>query len=400
MRTYNVLIVDDSIWIREGLIKTIDWDKIGVNIVGEAEDGHEALSIIDCSEVDIVISDIKMDYLDGLSLSKKINEKYPNIQVIIITGYDEFEFARKALRYGVSDYILKPIKEKILIKAVEKCIGVIKEKEENKEKNISIENHFKKSIPYLRQELFCNIFSGSPYIHEELRGEFSTLDIQITKELIKVYILKTNRVNDTFLTLYQICKKQLEDIEDIEIIQYKTDQVVIVASQDENKQNDFYKQIFLTLVSICNHISEKYNQSITIGVGKSYCNYDKIYKSYMDALETFSVTINEGERQVIKDVVAYIKSNYSIDLSLDMVSEHVMLNPCYLSKLFKEEMNISFSKYLINIRLEEAKKLLRNSNLKVYEISELVGYPNYRYFSRIFKKVEKCTPIEYRDANY
>jgi len=397
VQTYNLLIVDDSIWIREGLTQTINWDSFGVNIVGAAEDGYEALKIIACNKVDIVISDIRMDYFDGLTLSRKIKEKYPSIQVIIISGYDDFEYAREALRYGVSDYILKPIEEEVVIKAVKKCIEIITEKENNKKKDDKIENHFKKSMPFLREEFLRSILSGNMYSDEEIKDEIDTLNLTITNECIQVFVVKIKGQLSTSLSLYEICKKELKDIKNIEIIEFKIDEVVIIASEDEKKQNDFYKQIYVILNSICNYVSEKYNQSITIAVGKSYTEYSKIYLSYKDALDSLTSDISTGGRQVINEAVTYIKSNYSIDLSLDNVAEHVLLNPTYLSTLFKEEMNISFSKYLIYIRLEEAKKLLKNSNLKVYEVSDLVGYPNYRYFSRLFKKIEGCTPLGYRE---
>lgn len=397
MRMYNLLVVDDSVWIREGLTKSINWNEFDVHVVGEADDGYEALKIIANNKVDIVISDIRMDYLDGLSLSKKINQKYPNIQVILISGYDDFEYARQALRYGVSDYILKPIEEDTVISAVKNSVEIIKVREKDKKKDVQLETHFKKSIPFLREEFLCSILSGNMYTKEEIRDEIDTLKLQIMNEYIQVFVVKNNGQLDNIVTLHEICLKELKNIKNIEVIKYMKDQIVIIASGYEKNQNEIYKKIYTSLSSTCNYIWENYQQSLYIGVGKSYYNYCKIYLSYKDALESLTVKELNGERQIVKDIVMYIKNNYRLEISLDMVAEHVMLNPSYLSTLFKQEMNISFSKYLIKIRLEEAKKLLKCSNLKVYEICNLVGYSNYRYFSRLFKKNEGCTPVEYRD---
>ena len=107
--TMNVLIVDDEPIICAGLRNTIPWEELDVTIVGEAYDGEEALEIIEEECVDLVLSDVRMPGMDGLELAKRIHEDYPAIRVVILSGYDEFEFAKKALRYGVKDYLLKPV---------------------------------------------------------------------------------------------------------------------------------------------------------------------------------------------------------------------------------------------------------------------------------------------------
>jgi two-component system response regulator YesN len=107
--TIKMLIVDDEPIIIRGLRETIPWDTIGVEVVGEASDGAEALELIDQLPVDLVLTDINMDGMDGLTLSKTLREKYPHIRIIILSGYDDFEYARRAIRIGVEDFLLKPV---------------------------------------------------------------------------------------------------------------------------------------------------------------------------------------------------------------------------------------------------------------------------------------------------
>ena len=102
---------------------------------------------------------------------------------------------------------------------------------------------------------------------------------------------------------------------------------------------------------------------------------------------------------IIFKAIEYLENNYSKKISLKEISEELFVSPNYLSRLFKREMDINLFDYLQKIRLEEAKKLLDNLNYKVYEISEMVGYGDTKYFSNIFKKIHGYTPMEYRNRN-
>ena len=106
---YKLLIVDDEAEVRKGIIRKIDWGKYDFEIAGEAENGREALDIIEENIPDAVITDITMPMMDGLELTAVIKETYPTIKTIILTGFDDFKFAQQAIKYGVSDYILKPV---------------------------------------------------------------------------------------------------------------------------------------------------------------------------------------------------------------------------------------------------------------------------------------------------
>lgn len=115
----KMLIVDDEPVICRGLSETISWETIGVEVVGEASDGEEALELISRQPVDLVLTDINMDGMDGLSLSRTLREQYPHIRIIILSGYNDFEYARQALRIGLEDYLLKPVD-------VDELVGMVK----------------------------------------------------------------------------------------------------------------------------------------------------------------------------------------------------------------------------------------------------------------------------------
>lgn len=117
----KLLIADDEKIIREAVSELIDWNGLGVQITGLCKNGLEALDAIMDTAPDIVMTDIRMPGMDGLELIEKIRRLDPRIQFIILSGYQEFEYARRALRFGVQEYLLKPISEEQIVAAVEKA---------------------------------------------------------------------------------------------------------------------------------------------------------------------------------------------------------------------------------------------------------------------------------------
>jgi YesN/AraC family two-component response regulator len=121
----KVILVDDEYLIRNLIRIRIDWEKNGLEIVGEAKDAQEAIALLDTYKPDIAFTDICMPNTDGIEFSRIAFEKYPDIKIVIITGYDEFEYARKSVKLGISDYILKPIRAQELLKTIEKLKKII-----------------------------------------------------------------------------------------------------------------------------------------------------------------------------------------------------------------------------------------------------------------------------------
>ena len=109
MRVFSIILADDEQQILYGMKKGIEWEKLGFRVAGVAQNGKEALELMEEVHPDLVISDIKMPFMDGLELAKHIHEDYMNTKVILFSGWDDFEYARLAISYGVSEYIMKPI---------------------------------------------------------------------------------------------------------------------------------------------------------------------------------------------------------------------------------------------------------------------------------------------------
>ena len=116
---YKVFLVEDEIVTREGIRDNVDWASEGFEFCGEAPDGEMALPLIEKSKPDILITDIKMPFMDGLQLSKIVREQMPWVKIIILSGHDEFEYAQAAVKLGATEYLLKPISSGDLLKELE-----------------------------------------------------------------------------------------------------------------------------------------------------------------------------------------------------------------------------------------------------------------------------------------
>ena len=128
----KVFLVEDESVVREGLRDNIPWQQFGYQFVGEAGDGEMALPLIRKTKPDVLITDIKMPFMDGLTLSHIAGQEFPEMKIIIISGYDDFEYARRAIREGVDQYLLKPVTRRTLQKALTEVKEKIESEQEQK----------------------------------------------------------------------------------------------------------------------------------------------------------------------------------------------------------------------------------------------------------------------------
>ena len=256
---YKLLIADDEQWIRQGLCEVIDWKAYSISQVWEAEDGGNALDIVRKILPDIIITDIRMPDISGLEFSNIVKQEYPQMKIILISGYQDFNYAKEAITLGVYNYILKPLNENEIIKTIQKCISDL----ENERAQLREEN------------------------------------------------LKQNRSVKTINPM---------------------------ENWEEN-----------------------------------------------------------GMRKIVKQVVDYINAYYNKKIGLTSAADFVHLNSSYLSKLFCDETGETFTRYLMKVRIQKAKELLKDSTYKVYEVGYKVGYGDIKYFVKIFKDMEGITPSEYRE---
>ena len=166
MDLIKVFICEDESIVREGLRDMIPWEKYGYEFVGDAPDGEMALPMIRKLKPDVLITDITMPFMDGLSLSKTVLSELPNIKIIVISGYSDFEYARKAIELGVEQYLLKPVTKADMITALEGTRKKISEENEQKDYLRQYEQEFKKFERFSHRAFFEKLVEGSLSVQE------------------------------------------------------------------------------------------------------------------------------------------------------------------------------------------------------------------------------------------
>ncbi|GLC31264.1 response regulator transcription factor [Clostridium omnivorum] len=371
---YNLVIADDEKNIREGLAKFIDWEELGFKVVFKCEDGEEVIDYMNSMAVDVILCDIRMNKVSGLDVAKYAFENFKGVKIVLISGYQEFEYAKKALEYNVFSYIVKPI-----------------DIEEIKEKFLKIKKDLdhKKYISQEIKEDKIKIEEAQNRI-KELMG-----NPEVTIERTQKSILKYQEaLIDSFLNFDKdsICSYQSNISSELKLIPFTIG----------------LKFLKNTLVLLYNSIENQYSGLIIkddlkrnikeISLTKDYNNAINIFEKWINvSIEAIEQNNSSNIDLVIKRANRYIEDNYSEDLTLEKVAEHVYLSPVYLSKIYKKKMGVNFIDYVTNIRIERAKELLSNRHIKVYEISGLVGYKNLKYFYKVFKNYTGLTPNKYRE---
>ena len=160
MNLYSVLLVDDEEDVFRVIMKKLDWESMGFRIAGYARNGVEALEMAEELQVDVVMTDIKMPYMDGLTFCRKLKELYPKTKIIIFSGFDEFDYAREAIKVEAEEYILKPINSNELREIFER-IKTNLDKELDEKRNIDkLREYYLESLPMLQENFFVSLMDG------------------------------------------------------------------------------------------------------------------------------------------------------------------------------------------------------------------------------------------------
>lgn len=337
---YRIVVIDDEYIVVEGIKAIIKKRDMDCKVVGSAVDGIDGLDIVREAKPDILITDIRMPGMDGLSLIEVVKEELPRTRFIVISGYTEFEYARRAISLGVKGYIDKPI----TMEKLEEVIAKLTREDESEDKENSL-------FDYYIGSMMEKVLLERP---EELRKECSFYLSQLKNqiEFLDIYKKECFRLLCVLLELFAE-KKQVHE-----------EWMNISHAKIENLK--------------------------TVEEIKEYINY--IVKKIAAYMEADKIGANHF---IINKLLQYIAENYNKDIGLKELAEEVNMNPSYLCILFKEEVGMSYVKYLTNLRINKAKELLKEG-YKVSDVSEMVGYNNYRYFCDIFKKHLGKTPNEYK----
>lgn len=333
----SIFLVDDEPIILRGLKKLIPWEENGFQISGQAANGEDALRKINAQNTDIVITDLKMPKLDGIGLCERLKENIPGIRCIVLTAYDDFHFLQQSIRNGVADYLLKPVKANILLESLKKMQWEIEQS--------------RYPYPY---DLEARILKSTLQQAEPL-DEALTDFLRYTK---------TNKIPlPVFKRMCQNILRQLDELLDeggSNLHDIVPDPILKSLSLDAAVEEDCLAAVADILKLVSEHQGKNHDQ---------------------DTME---------------QIKRYIEKNLGQDISLNVIAKRFFLNASYLSQLFKKSTGTNYSVYVNQLRMEKAKRLLEDERFSIADISELVGYSDWRYFSQSFKKHTGMTPSEYR----
>ena len=368
-QNYSILIVEDEKYSRDMLVERLE-DMPFIGMVSSVSNGLSAIQYLRENIVDIVFTDIKMPVMSGFELAEYVSKFLPYCQVVFFSGYEEFDYAQKAISYGVTEYLLKPLDLQQVHQTLEKCFGKI---EQRRRELLNTKNY---SYEKLQQQL-SNAFRKKSNDSREL----FELSLLFEKKAFVVY-LETERVEkDKQLDFYQ---NILSDILPGWIVLFLT----------QNKKRNYYLLVLREDESelFLNGISGYLNRVL-----EGFVSWDIIQQ--VDSMEQIFQVIQETSKDEmdirIQKACDYIAANYSKQLSREDVAKSVWLSPSYFSYLFRTIKGIGFNEYLTQLRIKKAEELLLEEE-NITSIANAVGYCDPRYFSVAFRKNTGYSPTEYR----
>jgi two-component system response regulator YesN len=505
---YNVVIVDDEPVIRFGLKASVEWEKEGLSLVGDFPNGEAALHFLEKTHVDILITDIKMPIMDGLTLMKKALALYPKLKVILVSSYNEFDYVKEGLKYGAVDYVLKPtLEQEEFVQLIRKCANRLsKEKNIEKklilvdqttsllerkkaeqdlkrmlldEKSLSTDSEmmnllpgpvfvvymklshvaqiddeygalFKKfSLEEIQERFYSNFLKGLcfsigdselVFFFQSEIEPFTFID-QIKDKAIKGSALKFSFGFDTISNISEAKKGLERSISACERHFFHPDERVysykeaknkptkllkveevkqFVLPVDEEKVTKYIDLLYLEWKQEELHPSE-IKQEASEFLSTLFLNKidltllldkcEELFKA--ESLDELTTMVKEriqecmklvseqkskpkSDNELMERAIRYIHQNYTNELTLQMVADHIHISRNYFSILFKQFSDQKFIDYVIDLRIKKAEELLVQTSLKVYEVAGKSGFNDVKYFSKLFKRLTGYSPVDYR----
>lgn len=444
----KLLIVDDGHYVVEYMKHLLDWKSFGIEHIQTSINSIEAKNLLDENDTDILITDIRMPEVSGIDLLEHIHQQKLRTKVIFLSGYSQFEYAQKAIRLGILDYLLKPVDKEDMEKAIAQAIQAI----EAQPKSALIDWSQFEGLGFLLSvlsEFSAKEAEYEPYAHSLNNEYFCFFKVSNAKEIDEATLRDYNDHLSNFVWRTDGMLAGLVRYADSKILVERMNSIALSEEFQFNHKcsvrHHFYQFFLNENISISDfswiqesiyfpsHIEK---ESFRKHVVKKYALLENkahkliylmelirylyhsdstlyvkeavhwIFNGMRDpdhTLEQLLSVVSQNEKSkklsnehTIQTIHTYIESHLADGLSLDELGEYVHLHPVYLSKLYKQETGKNVSSYIAMKRLEKASLLLIESNLHVVDISQMVGYKKTQYFIKLFKDEYGVTPQQYR----
>ncbi len=350
---FNIAIVEDEELERRALRSILESNVEGIRIVGEAKNGSEAVRLLDEERIELMLLDIKIPRPNGLEILQMIRERHKATKVLILTAYDYFEIMQKAIELKADGFLLKPVRTEALLKAVEDCRAdsVVAPSRDAGERLVSeaddpadgdIRNHL---AALVKQGAYRDCLK---LVRQRLEAIYAHRDIAPRHEVLDLAEVLTDLATELGCELEPALSRQIDALE-----------------------------------------SQRLDARSLYKVQELFC---QMTDALFDNDEERGVPASER----IETVLQFIERNLCKGVTLEDAADFAHVSPCYLSRLFRKEMNMTFISYIKEQRIERAKQLLQNSDQPITNVSLDLSYADANYFCKAFKKEVGISPSEYR----
>ena len=418
----RILLVDDEPLVLIGLQGMLEWEQLGYTICATARNGRQALEIIEREKPDIVLADVKMPIMDGLTLARTCRERGPLPAFVMLTSFEEFDYIKQAMGAGVVDYLVKlDLTAENLQAALARAAERVR-KEQALLGELPVRADLAESMRTYRERFFVRLYAGLFKDEAELAQSLQHLDIALHSEAYLVASCELCAANPALdpqqqLKLSFSCARMLENTLQNYLPCYVTGADALrcnVLFCLTEAQSTNYRTLLRPLLEKASQILYNYftvrllwavgrPTNALLGLARR-CRENEHLRPLLS--ETAPIQFAEvaegdataGKMQVVAQVQEYIREHLSEKLTLADVAAVFNFSPNYLSQLFGKYGDAGFVEYITETRIAAAKEMLECGDKKVYEIAEELGFESSFYFSKVFKKVTGLSPREYQQS--
>lgn len=440
---YNILVVDDEPLICKGLAGLLTSSGLGIGQITTAYSGHEALDYVRMEDVDLIVTDIQMGEMNGIELMHQAKMVKPWVQAIIISAHETFQYAQMAIRLGAKDYLIKPLNSEQFLDSVRNTLLKMDKPVPRMDEWLSGDReHFQmEELHPENVERLKRLLADSSELAEPFEGDDSgdMRPLGVSGPYFSVLKLKlalpggeapsAYRERDVRLLQYaalNIVKELLH--QEWNALSFYADEleiaIIIQWSEAEYAESGVNKINQLEMIGriLHHHIHKYLGMGCIVGISQilkgprflrelgdqadkailwsgEHRDYHVFY--YGDftwhnyAEDPSREELNTQTNRIVDSAKVYIEQNYrQKGLTIHEVAKKNHVSPNYLSYLFKKNTGHNLWEYVIQLRMEESKSLILNTDLRRYEIAERVGYESPEHFSKIFKKYFGVSPSE------
>ena len=303
MGFYHIMVVDDEAEVRQGIARKIDWNALGFEIVADAENGRDALEKAENLDLDVVLTDIKMPFMDGLQLGAELARRKPGVRLIVFSGFDEFEFAKEAIKLNVVEYVLKPVNAAELSDILRRVKNTLDQEIEQRRNIDRLNEAYQRSLPLLREK-FLHELLRAPMAAEQVRRQSDRFGLAVREGKYKLVAVcnvdvRPDRPPAIAPELVSVSVRQMLD----EVLGERCHReifpsvtsVIVVTAWDK----DPVEELMNLLGEVCDECSRIFNVAVTAGIGRPRERLEELYLSYAEARAAVEYKVITGTGRAI-----------------------------------------------------------------------------------------------------